>query len=516
MASSELFDRVRALELRIADLEGLLGARKRPGGSWSKHVAGWLDIETRLGLTWFNRLGAVALVAALALAAAWANDQGYLSPTVRSVLAAGVAAGLLALACWKLRGARGARRAFLTGVALIGAGGLLVVPATAALVDGLIAHTVAMALLVTVVAGCLVLAAAFDVYALALLATVGGAAVPLVSGTGEPKFSLVMVYLAALAASAVAVQLYRRWTALDALAILALSAYSLAWSGLDPSLASASWSGAVWAAALGYEAWRRKVERVRRTESQRVRVLLAAAVAGGIGLLATGAAWVVVGFVTAHVWVWRDPRRPRMMVPLLALCAAGAVAFPSALSAAIMLPLLWQAIRRDEPVLAAITAVTTAWVWASLGLELSAAGLATVAVAAYATTCVFIGIDERKRSKWLANALIASGGVCGVIAAWPLASALAPANVSLVMTLTATAVGLVLVVVGMLCALKLVRAAGLSFLGLVAAKLVIVDIWALSSGTRVLALCALGFGSLAVSFLYSRVVSSRDGETANC
>jgi hypothetical protein len=244
--------------------------------------------------------------------------------------------------------------------------------------------------------------------------------------------------------------------------------------------------------------------------------LLAAAIAGGVAMLSAGVLWPAIALVTAHVWVWRDPGRPRQMYALIALCAVGCATFPSALAGAMMLPFLWQAIRRTEWAVAAVAIPTTAWVWATVGIESGQPGLAAVAVAAYAVTCIFIGIDESKRDQLLSAVLIIGGGVCAVIAAWPLAIGVAAAKLSLAMTIAATVVGLALVGIGMGTASKLVRAAGLTLLALVAGKLVVIDVWALSSGTRVLAVCALGLGCLGVSYLYSRVVSSRDGQAANC
>ena len=550
---SELADRVGALELRIADLESIIDRnRRRRHVSVPPRVAEWLEIETALGLTWFNRLGAVALVAALAFAAAWANDQGYLSPAVRTVLAGAVAFGLLVLACFKLGTVRGARRAFFTGIAILGAGGLFVVPAAAARVDHLITDTAAIAILVVVTIGCLCAAALLRAYALALVATVGGALAPLVAQTGEPSFALAIAYVAALAVASVGLQLRSplpgkpgatpvigggdpraprsplpgkpgatpvigggdpraprsQWRGLDAIAILALAGYSIAWTISSSSAESAAVGAGVWAAAIGYDMWRRAVAPDRAAEIVRSQVSLLAVVAGGGALLAAGAAWSVIALVSANLWVWRDPNRPRQMVQLLALAAAGTVAFPSLLGGAILLPFLWQAIRRDEPMLAVVTNGLVAVVWIRLGLEANQGGLAGVAVLAYAVTAVFIGIDERKLNRNLSSALIASGGACAVAAAWPLAVSVFPGRESLVLTVAATIVGLVLVGIGMITDSRSVRGTGLAFVGAVAAKLVFVDVWALSSGTRVLALCALGLGFLGVSFLYSRVVAS--------
>jgi hypothetical protein len=88
-----LAERLEILERRVAQLEterdryrqaAEIMANEKVGGTFPAVVE----------LTWLNRVGAVVVVAGLVLAAAWANDRGYLSPPLRNGLLLAGGAGL--------------------------------------------------------------------------------------------------------------------------------------------------------------------------------------------------------------------------------------------------------------------------------------------------------------------------------------------------------------------------------------------------------------------------------------
>jgi hypothetical protein len=153
--------------------------------------------ETRLGLTWLNRAGAVVVIAGLALAALWAHEHGYLTPTLRNLLAALVGGVMFAIGAHSLRSGDPARRAFGVGVAAVGAFALYLVPFVATTLDELVPRPAAAAAAGALTLAIGALAAQRREIVLALLAAILGAAYALASDHG-----VALLPIGALAAGA--------------------------------------------------------------------------------------------------------------------------------------------------------------------------------------------------------------------------------------------------------------------------------------------------------------------------
>lgn len=165
---------------------------------------------------WFARTGAVVLLIGFGFAFKYAIDRGIIGPTGRVAL--GLAGGLVLVASaeWAMR--RGwpawAQAVAGAGVAL----SYLSILAAVQLYD-LIDPTPAFACLVLITAVGGFLAIRHNSVVLALLATVGGYLNAVILATETPRPLAVFVYLLALQAGVLGLAFLRRWRALDAAAL---------------------------------------------------------------------------------------------------------------------------------------------------------------------------------------------------------------------------------------------------------------------------------------------------------
>ncbi len=176
--------RVQELERRVAQLEGRLTSAPAaprppfvapPGGSPPGGIPRVSDVDSRLGLTWLNAIGAGVLIAGLALAALWAHERGHLTPVLRNVLAAIAAGGVFALGAYGVGSGDPARRSFAVGIAAVGAASLYLVPFVAAHVDRMIPVMVGATAALAVTLALAALAALRREPLFALFGAVGGA-----------------------------------------------------------------------------------------------------------------------------------------------------------------------------------------------------------------------------------------------------------------------------------------------------------------------------------------------------
>ena len=175
-------------------------------------------LETKVGLAWVNRIGAVTLALGVAFAFKYAVDNEWIGPAGRVAL--GVLAGLAALAAAD-RTWRGGQKTYAQGIAGLGLAILylsfyasfgfyhLVEPAFAFL---LMAMTTAMAV---------VFALRYDAPAIAALGLLGGYATPLLLSTGEDRPWILFTYVLLLNLGALWAARLRMWKNLETLAFLA-------------------------------------------------------------------------------------------------------------------------------------------------------------------------------------------------------------------------------------------------------------------------------------------------------
>lgn len=174
------------------------------------------DLETRVGLAWLNRIGAVTLVLFVAFLFKLAVDNEWIGEAGRVML--GVAAGLAGVALgdrlWKrgqlvyAQGITGASAAVLYLSFYASFGFYQLVPAT-----------LAFALMAAAVAMAGALALRYDAPAIAALALLGGYATPPLLYTGTDRPVAFLSYLLLLALGGVAVARVRRWARIEWLAL---------------------------------------------------------------------------------------------------------------------------------------------------------------------------------------------------------------------------------------------------------------------------------------------------------
>lgn len=203
-------ERLAHLERRLARLEASAAVAPRCAPAIA------VDLESTVGLTWLNRLGAGLVVAGLALGVGWANERGLLTPSLRCALVALTSLGALAAGARLLQSRDDRRRRFAHGVSAVGVFGLYLVPLMAAHLDPLIAPEQATGFSIALTLGLTLAARAWATPTLATLALFGALTIALEGGAASAmSVALVMtLYLTAAIAE-------RRASAADHLAATA-------------------------------------------------------------------------------------------------------------------------------------------------------------------------------------------------------------------------------------------------------------------------------------------------------
>jgi len=186
------------------------------------------QLETRMGLTWINRIGAVTLIIGVAFFFKYAVDNQWIGETGRVVL--GLIAGFAALAVGDILWRRG-QKIFAQGICGLGVSILyLSFYATFGLYH-LLPQATAFALMamVTLMAGALALC--YDAMAIAALGMLGGYATPILLSTGQDAPWTFFSYLLLIDIGAVALAHPRRWRPLDLMAFVATAILYMEWFG---------------------------------------------------------------------------------------------------------------------------------------------------------------------------------------------------------------------------------------------------------------------------------------------
>jgi uncharacterized membrane protein len=541
-------DRVAALEARVAFLESALRsqarsesgkeaslrkvmpivARPMPRAEESAAKSSW---ELQVGLTWLNRAGAVAVVFALVFAALWANDQGYLSPLLRTLLASGVS---LAALCSGLRMSSSASRGtrvFAYGFQVIGSLGLYIVCFSAAHIDHILSPGQAMAAACLNTIALTALAHRFQLNPLANLAALGGLSVPLLLPTEQPHFALLFVFLTAQAVLHLWLARTNRWAQVALIQALGLSAYFIYLAGHAVSLGGVGQCLAMTLVLGGFVCLYLRDELFSEGASDVDRVAAWISLAGAL------ACWSVADVDLSHMplllvvlggtglaalarLMHRHRSRPRTSGP--AVMGAAIVLFAGLLAEGPMqilalaspLALLWLSLLREEDSLwVAVRALSLLaipllcfWLYGEV-LESDGARAALFAGAmvlqlplwwpAYKrhahTLAVFSShaMGAMSLGLWLGQ----TGTGLEVSGDW--ATSIVPA-----------VYGLALLWLGRRFEDPVTRYTGLGFAALAVAKVVFVDVWFLSSGARVSVFFSLGLLLLGGSYLYSRQESA--------
>jgi hypothetical protein len=166
------------------------------------------QFETRMGLTWINRLGAVTLVLGAAFFFNYAVEAGWLGPAVRVLLGVTVGSAALILAdrFW-----RGQQRVFAQGLCGAGVAILYLSFWASWRLYHVVPYTPAFLLMVLTTAAAAALSIRYASEAIAALGFFGGYATPLLLYAGEDRPWFLLAYLLLIGLGALYVARGRRW-----------------------------------------------------------------------------------------------------------------------------------------------------------------------------------------------------------------------------------------------------------------------------------------------------------------
>ncbi|HYL76737.1 MAG TPA: DUF2339 domain-containing protein [Bryobacteraceae bacterium] len=170
------------------------------------------SLETNIGLTWINRIGAVTLVLGIAFLFKWAVDNQYIGPAGRVIL--GIIAGLAAIAAADLLWNKG-QRIFAQGVTATGLGVLYLSVYAAFGYYHLIPQPLAFVFMVATTALAAALALRYESVAMAVLGLIGGYLTPIMLSTGEDHPWFLFNYVLLLNIGAMALVRIKKWQLLE-------------------------------------------------------------------------------------------------------------------------------------------------------------------------------------------------------------------------------------------------------------------------------------------------------------
>jgi uncharacterized membrane protein len=185
-------------------------------------------LETRMGLTWINRIGVLTLIIGVAFFFKYAIDNQWIGETGRVVL--GVLAGLATLAAGDVLWRRD-QKVFAQGVCGLGVSILYLSFYASFAFYHLLPQAAAFLLMMMVTAMAGALALRYDSMAIAALGMLGGYATPLLLSTGEDAPWTFFSYLFVIDVGAVAIARPKHWRPLNLMAFLATAILYIAWFG---------------------------------------------------------------------------------------------------------------------------------------------------------------------------------------------------------------------------------------------------------------------------------------------
>ena len=185
-----------------------------------------IDLESRIGSHWLNRIGIAAVLIGVSYFLKYAFDNNWIGPAGR------VAIGLLAgigVVVWSERFRARGYRMFSYSLKAVGIGVMYLSLWAAFHVYSLIPSGVAFVAMLAVTASTAVLAITQDAEILAAFALTGAFSTPLLLSTGENKEVQLFSYLALLDVAAVAMMMRKPWRRLLVLAYVGTLLLYVAW-----------------------------------------------------------------------------------------------------------------------------------------------------------------------------------------------------------------------------------------------------------------------------------------------
>jgi uncharacterized membrane protein len=183
-------------------------------------------LETRVGLTWINRIGTVTVILAAAFFFKYAVDNQWIGEAGRVVL--GVLAGFAMLGFGEWTWRRG-HRIYAQGITATGIAILYLSFWAAFQVYHLVPQGFAFALMVATTAMAAALAIHYGALAISVLALIGGFLTPVLLSTNVDRPWALFSYLLLLDVGAMAVARAQRWRALNWLAMAGTAILYASW-----------------------------------------------------------------------------------------------------------------------------------------------------------------------------------------------------------------------------------------------------------------------------------------------
>lgn len=228
-------ERLRAIEQQLKTPPAVNSSKARSSNNQSRTQAAAdeqapkaqrVDLENRIGGSWLNRIGIIAVTLGVGFFLKYAFESQWIGPFGR--VAAGVLAGLAFLFAAERLRLRG-YRSYAHGLA---GGGILILYLSAyaayAYYD-LINHLAAFTLMAGVTALAVALAARFDALPIAALGLIGGFLTPLLLSTGVDQQAALFGYVALLDAGVLALAYVKGWRSLNYASFVATALLSAGW-----------------------------------------------------------------------------------------------------------------------------------------------------------------------------------------------------------------------------------------------------------------------------------------------
>jgi uncharacterized membrane protein len=185
-----------------------------------------IDLESRIGSHWLNRIGISAVLIGVSYFLKFAFDNNWIGPTGR--VSIGLLAGI-AVIVWSENFRNKGYKVFSYSLKAVGVGVLYLSLWAAFQVYGLIPSAVAFLAMVIVTASTGMLAIKQDAEILAALALTGGFSTPLLLSTGQNHEVELFLYVALLGAASVALVSFKPWRRLLVLSYSGTLVLYIAW-----------------------------------------------------------------------------------------------------------------------------------------------------------------------------------------------------------------------------------------------------------------------------------------------
>ena len=212
-----------------------------------------IDLESRIGSHWLNRIGITALLIGISYFLKFAFDNNWIGPAGR--VAIGLLAGI-AIVVWSERFRARSYKAFSYSLKAVGIGALYLSLWAAFQVYSLVPSGVAFAMMLTVTAATAAMALAQDAQILAAFALAGGFSTPLLLSTGQNREIALFAYVAILDIATLILVTFKPWRRLLVMSYVGTLLLYLGWyssfytrSQLELTLAFATLFFAIFAVA---------------------------------------------------------------------------------------------------------------------------------------------------------------------------------------------------------------------------------------------------------------------------